>query len=767
MTDSLSQNPSSPNKVPREEPVFFYKPKIPNPFLPPDKVNFTFNEITFSTNNVVALLYPEHTNSEYFKQVSDFISNCCLKEAFTIAPTQYEEYLAEFWYTAKNIEGSNIWVSTPTRSIKGEISLVKRLAKREPLKRLFFLLGGKSGGHDQISNKDAILLYCPSNGVKVDFAKIIWDDLLNKLNKKTREKVVPYHRFVSILLEYMMPEYADESLTVLPTEVFSAHNWALKQNQPKGPPLTDHMLAICQIGVSTDQQAPNTSPQAEKKEPPVKEELTLISVVISQLKLIPKIFVPNDSILPYQDTTKSVGDRLNSVQNETGINEGSSSKNIKLEDLAHVMYDTRSVFFSKVSSEEPIIVTDDSEMEEPDIHEDTQADYHDETEDTPVPPPPSPKSILLPKLQARVQTLRSHKLKLEEEKAKAKAEAVSLRSQSKYLDINKLTELLVTSLKPIVSKLLATHDFSSFIPTELKTLPSKITDLSGDVREIQRQTQSLQDELSGKLNDVPAKLKTLRGEEHKPGHHLPALSRKFSKNAEKAKLKQPATKTPPTFQSPFSPSPSSSLSQNEGESIKKDKGKATMSSKNIEEEEYESDFEDDYVNPADPMVESSRKRKAKKFDFVMEKGEYVHLTAEMIKEQERIEESLEKGPITLKVYREDGTNEVIPNFKTSNLNLAEWREIKQICPNQEERGWKAIFKQVKPKLDLLHQAEAKLKIDTNKPLNEQDPLDELNTLANKKRKGADDLYESFRSTKRQKKPKSYRATETIKCNPLY
>ncbi|GKC96579.1 hypothetical protein Tco_1162021 [Tanacetum coccineum] len=458
------------------------------------------------------------------------------------------------------------------------------------------------------------------------------------------------------------------------------------------------------------------------------------------IHLFIKIAGTNPSVLI--DTTKSAGDRLNSVQNETGINEGSSSKNIKLEDLAHVMYDTRSVFFSKVSSEEPIIVTDDSEMEEPDIHEDTQADYHDETEDTPVPPPPSPKSILLPKLQARVQTLRSQKLKLEEEKAKAKAKAVSLRSQSKYQDINKLTELLVTSLKPKVSKLLATHNFSSFIPTELKTLPSKITDLSGDVREIQRQTQSLQDELSGKLNDVPAKLKTLKvGLSPKSFYKVNSCLNRFESLLQNASQYDGDTSVP-------SAGPSSSLSQNEGESIKKDKGKATMSSKNIEEEEYESDFEDDYVNPADPMVESSRKRKAKKFDFVMEKGEYVHLTAEMIKEQERIEESLEKGPITLKVYREDGTNEVIPNFKTSNLNLAEWREIKQICPNQEKRGWKAIFKQVKPKLDLLHQAEAKLKINTNKPLNEQDPLDELNTLANKKRKGADDLYDSFRSTKR-------------------
>ncbi|GKA10710.1 hypothetical protein Tco_0690143 [Tanacetum coccineum] len=36
-----------------------------------------------------------------------------------------------------------------------------------------------------------------------------------------------------------------------------------------------------------------------------------------------------------------------------------------------------------------------------------------------------------------------------------------------------------------------------------------------------------------------------------------------------------------------------------------------------------------------------------------------------------------KGPITLKVYREDGTRKVIPNFKANDLQLGEWREVKR------------------------------------------------------------------------------------------
>ncbi|GKF84280.1 hypothetical protein Tco_0249178, partial [Tanacetum coccineum] len=52
-----------------------------------------------------------------------------------------------------------------------------------------------------------------------------------------------------------------------------------------------------------------------------------------------------------------------------------------------------------------------------------------------------------------------------------------------------------------------------------------------------------------------------------------------------------------------------------------------------------------------------------------------------------------KGPITLKINREDGSEEVISNLKT--------------------------------RLDQLTQTEQELKIDLNKPLKEQDPLNEL------------------------------------------
>ncbi|GJT69588.1 hypothetical protein Tco_1028874 [Tanacetum coccineum] len=123
MADSSSHKPSSPEITPKEELVTLDKPKRSNPFLPADQVEFIFEEIAFTTNNEVALLYPSHLNSDYFREVSYFISKCCLKEAFIRAPTQYKEYLSEFWYTTKTLDDSKIWVSTPTGGIRGDIGI--------------------------------------------------------------------------------------------------------------------------------------------------------------------------------------------------------------------------------------------------------------------------------------------------------------------------------------------------------------------------------------------------------------------------------------------------------------------------------------------------------------------------------------------------------------------------------------------------------------------------------------------------------------------
>nr|GEX19091.1 hypothetical protein [Tanacetum cinerariifolium] len=60
-----------------------------------------------------------------------------------------------------------------------------------------------------------------------------------------------------------------------------------------------------------------------------------------------------------------------------------------------------------------------------------------------------------------------------------------------------------------------------------------------------------------------------------------------------------------------------------------------------------------------------------------------------------------KGPITLKIYREDGSDEVILNLKVSNLHLAELREVIQACLDKSEKGQKTIYDMVKTRFDQL------------------------------------------------------------------
>ncbi|GKA58025.1 retrovirus-related pol polyprotein from transposon TNT 1-94 [Tanacetum coccineum] len=516
-------------------------------------------------------------------------------------------------------------------------------------------LGGKTGGLDQISNKDATILYCLANGVKVDFAKIIWEDIIHKMNKKTRKKV------------------------------------ALKPNQPEGPPFTDHMKAICNIDVPMESQTPTPSSKTKMKTEASKSKTSqsnketqsssakdkspshpsastpvvvkmhkeaqqaaggptslgatseegahpqLSSDSTTEVDLV--ISVPNDSIPEQQgmdkrtqnysldhifagtnpsvlvNKTKFAGDELKTAHTDLGTNEESRSKEIskkiKLEDLSNLMQDTRSAFLIPDSlREELIIVSDESEEEETKRYKDTHATSYG---------PPL------------------------------------------YPDVNHLTELLVASLKPELSKLLASHNFTSCLLTELKELPSKITELSRDVKELKKHLRDIEIKLSGYLKEIPKKLETFTSTISSFTSQVTDTLNRFATNMENASLKatdksvpsagqanpspaegekntndvdnvnlkqQPTTTTPPTtssFQYPLFP---------------KSKGKEVMSSKDVEDEETESATEDDHANPTDSMVEPSKKKKLNKFSFVTEGGEQIHLTIEKIKEQKRIEESL-------------------------------------------------------------------------------------------------------------------------------
>ncbi|GKC66208.1 hypothetical protein Tco_1098806 [Tanacetum coccineum] len=124
-----------------------------------------------------------------------------------------------------------------------------------------------------------------------------------------------------------------------------------------------------------------------------------------------------------------------------------------------------------------------------------------------------------------------------------------------------------------------------------------------------------------------------------------------------------------------------------------------MSSEDTEEDSTKSDFYDKITHVPGSTVESSSKKELKKFDFVTEGGEHVHLTKEQISAQKEIDEEAKD-----EAARREG-------------------EIRK-----EEL------------IDLLGL---------------EDPLDKLNDLANKKRKHVDDIHDYFKANKKLKSSVQY------------
>ncbi|GKA98164.1 hypothetical protein Tco_0826058 [Tanacetum coccineum] len=198
-------------------------PQQEQPFVDAKQVSFNLEDIILNTNNEVVVLYPKHNN---------------------------KEYLAEFWYSAQALENSKVSFSIPTGGIFGEVRVNT--------------FRNAIGAHYLPHSSEYVAP--PSIDVVRKWLLTIGygeeEDIINKLKKKQREKVVPYTRFLSLLIMHKMKEdCGDGNVTLYPTQVFSVNNWALMPNQPEEPPFTYHMLAICAATKHVIFKAPKTSPR--------------------------------------------------------------------------------------------------------------------------------------------------------------------------------------------------------------------------------------------------------------------------------------------------------------------------------------------------------------------------------------------------------------------------------------------------------------------------------------------------------------------------
>ncbi|GJV74905.1 hypothetical protein Tco_1506489 [Tanacetum coccineum] len=99
-----------------------------------------------------------------------------------------------------------------------------------------------------------------------------------------------------------------------------------------------------------------------------------------------------------------------------------------------------------------------------------------------------------------------------------------------------------------------------------------------------------------------------------------------------------------------------SLVHDERELVKKNKGKEPVSHQETEEKESDTDSKP-VVTLTGSLVESSKHKKLKQFNFVTEEGKHVYLTADQIKEQKRVEDEAKAEIAKRKV--EEGKEEWI------------------------------------------------------------------------------------------------------------
>nr|GEU49025.1 hypothetical protein [Tanacetum cinerariifolium] len=273
---------------------------------------------------------------------------------------------------------------------------------------------------------------------------------------------------------------------------------------------------------------------------------------------------------------------------------------------------------------------------------------------------------------AQVHLHQSQKEELEQEKAKAKAKVALMKAKPSYPDINQLTELLVTSLKPELSKLLVSHDFASCLQTKLKELPSKITGLSGNIKELKKHVRDLEiepHELPAEFLNMPSQVSLVQ-EKLKILDSLPSLLCKVTDTLNRfaTMVKNASGDTSMNVSSVGK----ASASPAEGEKNTKD---------------ADINLKDDLVDLLGKNVMTQYYTKKLLFDKYYDKM----LKRKKIPKITKCEVLIKKGPITLKIYRDDGSDEVISNLKVSDLHSGEWKEVIHACLNKSEKEWKTIY----------------------------------------------------------------------------
>ncbi|GJZ77396.1 hypothetical protein Tco_0642068 [Tanacetum coccineum] len=284
----------------------------------------------------------------------------------------------------------------------------------------------------------------------------------------------------------------------------------------------------------------------------------------------------------------------------------------------------------------------------------------------------------------QVHLLQSQKKEMEHQKAAAEAEAASLKAKPSYSDINQLTTLLVTSLKPELAKFLVSHDFASCLPTELKELPSKVTELSKEIKELKQHVKDMELELPEDLQEIPSKIKTftstissLLSQVAKLQNIQWELPTEFLDLPHLVSSVQEKLKTLDSLPGLLK-KVTTTLNWFATLMEKASEDKATASPAEGEKD-VDTNLKNELVDLLGIDIVTQYYNKKLLYKKYCEKIKKRRQSSKII----NCNVLTKKGPISLKVYKEDKTAEVIEKFKVSDLQLAEWREVVQACPDRK------------------------------------------------------------------------------------
>ncbi|GJV93764.1 hypothetical protein Tco_1541577 [Tanacetum coccineum] len=290
------------------------------------------------------------------------------------------------------------------------------------------------------------------------------------------------------------------------------------------------------------------------------------------------------------------------------------------------------------------------------------------------------------------------------------------------------------------------HNLSQLIPAELKLFPIKINELTEFVDALKKYVQNLQMdfptnilEISNKLSEftkalsaLTTKVEKLKGFKREILADLIALPDKFSNIiAQVAKLK--------VLDAILDILNKVVVSLDILVDVISSTSHKAQTSKGIvdDEEETNSDL-DIEIRSSGTLEESSKSKPIKKFTYITNSALGQEVVDKFYKDKVKYDKyclkilnrrakgkiinydvfTIGKGPINLKVYRDDDTTEVIYNFKVSDFHVGEWKNVLDAFPKRTRARWKDIYTQMRQRLDDVNKTAKELKQDLSCPLEE-------------------------------------------------